>query len=357
MKIDTSFSLSTRVLVTIAALGVALFTLQYANDMVNSLILAWLIVLVASPMLNRLRDKGLPVWLSTMLTLLGILIVFFVFISILVIAINSFTDAIPELSNEIVNINVAIQQHLETWGLTISASNAVLNLFNPTQLLEMIGSFLTGLIGTVSNVIFVVLLVIFLTLEAFNAPAKLAAGISAGNSYLPRLLNTSAHLRSYIYITTLVALATGSLDTIWFIIMGVQNPFLWGILAFVMTYVPTIGFWLAAIPPALLTLLMSGPAAALVVFLGIVLINGFAENVVKPKYMGQGLNLSPFMIIFSVFFWGAFLGPIGAIIGVPMTLLFKELVLEADDRNSWIADLMSSEKQQDIKPDEELGGN
>lgn len=344
MKIDTSFSFSTRVLITIAALGVALFALQYAADMVNSLLLAWLIVLVASPLLHKLRDKGLPVWLSMMLTLLAILVIFIVFVIILLVGVKSFTDAVPEFSIEIDNLSAAIQQQLEARGLTAGASGAILDFFNPSRLLEFIGSFLAGLIGTVSSAIFIAMLVIFLILEAFNAPEKLAAGIQAGNSYLQRLLNTSAHLRSYIFITTLVALATGTLDTIWFIVMGVPNPLLWGILAFVMSYVPTIGFWLAAIPPALLTLLVSGPAAALIVFLGIVLINGFAENVVKPKYMGEGLNLSPIMIIFSVFFWASVLGPLGAIIGVPMTLLFKELVLEADDRNSWIAALMSSNK-------------
>jgi len=357
MKIDASFSYSTRVLVSIAALGVALLTLQYAADMVNSLLLAWLIVLVASPLLHRLRDKGAPVWLSILLTLLVILIVFVGFILIMVVAVKSFTDAIPEFSIEMDNMSATIQQQLEAWGLTAGASGAILNFINPAQLLEFLGSFLESLIGTVTNVIFIAMLVIFITLEAFNAPTKLASGIEAGNTYLQRLLNTSSHLRSYIFITTLVALATGTLDTIWFIIMGVPNALLWGILAFMLTYVPTIGFWLAAIPPTLLALLVSGPATALVVFLGIVLINGFAENVVKPKYMGEGLNMSPFMIIFSVFFWGAVLGPLGAIIGVPMTLLFKELVLEADDRNKWIAALMSSTRPKAGDSEKELVGD
>ena len=75
-----------------------------------------------------------------------------------------------------------------------------------------------------------------------------------------------------------------------------------------------------------------------------VLINGFAENVIKPKYMGEGIDLSPFMIIFSVIFWAALLGPMGAILGVPVSLLFKELILEADDQNRWIAKMMGAAK-------------
>jgi predicted PurR-regulated permease PerM len=134
------------------------------------------------------------------------------------------------------------------------------------------------------------------------------------------------------------------LDIILFIALGVSFPILWGVLAFLMSYIPTLGFWLAAIPPSLLALLESGPTTAALVFLGIVLINGFAGNIVMPKFMGEGVNLSPFMVIFSVIFWAGVLGPLGAILGVPMTLMFKQLVLEADDQNRWIARLMSSKE-------------
>ncbi|MCJ7536227.1 MAG: AI-2E family transporter, partial [Anaerolineales bacterium] len=118
----------------------------------------------------------------------------------------------------------------------------------------------------------------------------------------------------------------------------------WGITAFLCSYIPTLGFWLAAIPPTIMALLEFGPVQALVVFLCVVLINGFAENVIKPKYMGEGIDLSPLMVVFSVIFWAAVLGPMGAILGVPVSLLFKELIFEADDQNRWIAKLMSAAK-------------
>ena len=123
-------------------------------------------------------------------------------------------------------------------------------------------------------------------------------------------------------------MVTGALDMIFFLIMGVDFAILWGIIAFMCSYIPTLGFWLAAIPPTILALLEFGPLQALIVFLGVVLINGFAENV----------------IIFSVIFWAALLGPIGAILGVPVSLLFKELILEADDLNRWIAKMMGAAK-------------
>ena len=268
---------------------------------------------------------------------------------------DRFADAIPEYAAELNLVIASIQDTLSSLGINPVDSGSIMSILDPDKVLNTIGNFLGGLIGTVSNLVLILLLIVFLLLDAFNAPAKLVEEIKAGNAYLQRYFHLSESLRKYIFITTLVGLATGILDIIWFILLGVSFPLLWGILAFLMSFIPTLGFWLAAIPPTLLALLESGPAAAALVFLGVVLINGFAENVVKPKYMGEGLNISPFVVIFSVIFWAAVLGPLGAILGVPMTLMFKQLVLEADDQNRWIARLMSAKESAEPPQDSDSG--
>ena len=154
-----------------------------------------------------------------------------------------------------------------------------------------------------------------------------------------------------------MGLVTGFLDTILFLIMGVDFAVLWGILAFLLSYIPTIGFWLAAIPPTILAFLESGPLAALIVFLGIVIINGFAENVVKPRSMGEGLDISPFVVVFSVILWAAILGPMGAILAIPLTLVIKELILEVDDQNRWMARMMSAGTSNAAPPPETDDGS
>jgi predicted PurR-regulated permease PerM len=347
MKTNTPISFTLRVLIAIAATGIALAFMRTAAEMINSLFLAWIVVLVASPLLHWLVRKKVPTWLSFIFTLVAILAVFLIFILIILFALSRFSEAIPAYISEFERITASIQEMLTTLGLTGSDSRLFVNFLNPEQLFDLIINFLSGLIGTLGDIVLIALLIVFLLLEAFNAPAKLVEEIKAGNAYLQRYFDTSKSLRVYIYITTIVGLTTGILDTVWFTLLGVDFAVLWGILAFLMSYIPTLGFWLAAIPPSLLALLESGPTTAVLVFVGIVLINGFAENVVKPKYMGEGLNLSPFMVVFSVIFWAAVLGPLGAILGVPMTLLFKQVVLEADDQNRWIARLMSSTRSRE----------
>ena len=283
MSDKSSLSFTMRVLIAIAAAGLVLAFMQTAAEIINALFLAWIIVLVASPLLHRLVRKGAPVWLSFVLTLLAILAAFVAFSLVLVVAVGRFAEAIPEYAGELEIMIASLQDSLISFGLIGPESGSIMSFVEPDKILAAIGGFLAGLVGTVSNLVLVVMLLIFLLLEAFNAPAKLAEEIKAGNAYLQRYFHVSESLRRYIFITTIVGLATGILDTIWFILLGVSFPLLWGILAFLMSYIPTLGFWLAAVPPTLLALLESGPGTAALVFLGVVLINGFAENVVKSK--------------------------------------------------------------------------
>jgi predicted PurR-regulated permease PerM len=76
--------------------------------------------------------------------------------------------------------------------------------------------------------------------------------------------------------------------------------------------------------------------------LGYVLINGSIQNVVQPKLMGDQLNLSPLVVIASLFIWTWILGPLGALIAVPMTMAVQQLVLGSSEGSMWLADLMGA---------------
>jgi len=344
MQKGSQLSFSVKALFALGMLGLTLALMHFAAYYLNAILLAWLIVLVASPVLYSLRGRGAPSWLAFLVTLLVILIALVGFGLILVLGFNQLVESIPKYIDQADELVNSIKDFFVSLGIDQEDVSAVLNAINPADLVAGAVSFLGTLLGSFSNVILVILLVVFLLIEAFFAPQKLTAEIRAGNEYLKRFFHVSDTLRKYFQLTTVVALFTGVVDTIFFLIMGVDFAILWGIVAFLCSYIPTLGFWLAAIPPTILALLEFGPGQALIVFLGVVLINGFAENVIKPKYMGEGIDLSPFMIIFSVIFWAALLGPMGAILGVPVSLLFKELILEADDQNRWIAKMMSAAK-------------
>ena len=349
MNNNLQISTTLRFLIGFASLAIALVFMNIAQDMLSALVLAFIIVVTVTPVMYGLQRRHVPGWLAFAITLAVIIGLFAGFVLLLVGSVSKFADAIPTYLDQVENYKSTIEEYFFTLGIDIELDiQAMLSVLDIGSLLEFGADFLSGLVNALSNYILVLIIIIFLLVDALGLPAKVASLLESGNKTIIRLTAFSGDIRRYIGITTMVGLATGILDTIFFLIVGVDFPILWGLMAFLMSYIPTIGFWIALIPPVILAFLEFGLPTAILVFVVIVLINGFAENVIKPKYMGEGLNLSIFVVVFSVFFWAAVLGPLGAILAVPLTMAFKNLVLEADESNNWIAKLMSSGKDQPI---------
>jgi AI-2 transport protein TqsA len=342
MEQSNRFSFTLRFMIGLASFGLALAFMRQASSLINAFLLSLIIVLSASPLLYGLKNRGAPGWLAFIVTLIAILLVFVIVVVVVIGSFSQLANALPEYVAELERAREWIVDFLAQLGIGWLEIREALNAIDPGSILELALGFFAGIVSTFSNIGLVVLIIVFLLVDAMSITPKIGREVTSGHDFVQRLASFGTELRQYVYITTIVGLVTGILDAIFFIIMGVPYPILWGIVAFLFSYIPTLGFWLAAIPPTLLALLENGPASALIVFLGIVVLNGIAENFVKPKYMGSGLNLSPFVVVFSVIFWTAVLGPLGAILSIPVTLMIKELILEMDDQNRWIAHLMSA---------------
>ena len=109
------------------------------------------------------------------------------------------------------------------------------------------------------------------------------------------------------------------------IVIGVDFAILWGFLAFLFSFIPNIGFILSVIPPAVLALIQFGWVQCVIVVVLYVLINTVVDNVVKPRYLGKEFNMSILVVFLSLLFWGWLLGAIGAILGVPLTMIGKRM--------------------------------
>jgi predicted PurR-regulated permease PerM len=329
--------------------------MRSASSLINAFLLSLIIVLSASPILYGLKKRGAPSWLAFIVTLFAIVLVFVVLVLVLVGSFNTLAESLPEYVAEMEGLKESVEELIARLGIEQSDIEAALTLIEPGAIVDLAAGFLAGIVGAFSDIVLIVMIIVFLLVDAMSITPKINYELATDQPFVRRLADFGTDLRQYVYITTIVGLVTGVLDAIFFIIMGVPFPILWGIVAFLFSYIPTLGFWLAAIPPTFMALLENGPVSALIVFIGIVVLNGIAENVVKPKYMGSGLNLSPFVVIFSVIFWSAILGPMGAILSIPVTLIIKELVLEMDDQNRWIAVLMSANVPDDGEADAAAG--
>ena len=314
--------------------------MNMAAEFIVQILLAWIIVLSASPLFYWLQKKNVPGWLSMVLTLLVIITVFGTLVVVIIIASNRLIELLATYTDEIQAFKESVADFVAELGVGRANAEDAARLVDPTTLLDFYAGIIAGLADAIGDVIFIFMIIIFSLAEAFRMPQKIAVELQTDNDFIHRLVSFADDIRSYVAITTWVGLLVGFIDTIFFIIMDVPLPLLWGLLAFLLSYIPVVGFWLAAIPPTILAFLGAGPVAAIVVFLGIVLINAFFDEIFKPKVLGEGLDLAPVIVILSLAIWTAVLGPLGAILSVPVTIIFKELVLEADEQNRWIARLM-----------------
>jgi predicted PurR-regulated permease PerM len=179
----------------------------------------------------------------------------------------------------------------------------------------------------------------FMLSAAIALPRVSRAGLDSQQQAVQRVSQFTEDIRQYVTVMTLVNFLVGLGNTILLWIVGVPYAVLWGLLAWFLGYIPSVGFWLALIPPVILAYVEQGAGTALFVFLAYVLINGGVQNLVQPRLMGQSLNISPLVVFISVFVWAWLLGGIGAILAVPLTLLILE-VLNSFDSSRWLVTLM-----------------
>ena len=180
---------------------------------------------------------------------------------------------------------------------------------------------LAGVLGLLVQFGLALVIFFFMISAALALPAPSRLGLDPNAPNIGRVTSLTEDVRKYMTVLTGINLLVGVGKTVFLLILGVNYAVLWGLLAWFMGYIPSIGFWIALIPPVLMAYAQYGLPIALVVFAAYVLINGGVQNFVQPKLMGQSLKISPVVVFVGLFIWGYLLGGIGAILAVPMTLL------------------------------------
>ena len=187
----------------------------------------------------------------------------------------------------------------------------------------------------------IVLTVLFLLFEASVLPGKLKMMHEASTDHRSVSVFTAFvdSMQRYVFLKTVLSIGLGTLVSLVLWGLGVRYPLLWGLLAFLLNFVPNIGAFLAAVPPILLALLQGG--WPLFWYTGSVLfvIHFVTGNIVEPVLMGERLGLSTLVVFVSLILWGWVLGPVGMLLSVPLTMIIR-IGLEAYPQTRWIAVLL-----------------
>ena len=331
----------TQIVFIAAAVVIVVAGMRAAQQILVPLLFAAFLALISAVPVTWLQRYRLPAPLAVFLVVLGFLSIGVAFGTLLGTSLQDFSAAIPRYQKALADDVAHLLQWLNHLGI-LTSDKTFLQYFDPGASMQLVANILTGMGGILTNTFLIGLTVIFILLEAssFQRKARAAFGREQGVSDQFEKLTTA--INHYLGIKTVVSIGTGIVVMLWVWILGIDFPIIWGLLAFLLNYIPNLGSILAAIPAVLLGYIQFNPGMALLVGFGYVIINIVFGNFVEPKLMGRTLGLSTLVVFLSLVFWGWLWGPVGMILSVPMTMIVK-ISLESNESTRWLGILMDSE--------------
>ncbi len=321
-------------------------TLIYGQNLLQPFIFAlllWFIVRKIRYGLNKVKfiEKYFPSWLKSLIPSI-ILISIFTFISKLLMAnINSLAQSYPTYEQNVEMMITQLNDILQINLVDLFKSNAGDLDFG--TILKKIFKSLSDLL---SNAFIILIYALFIFLEEANFHNKLKAVFKDKNQFneLNSVLNEiEKSITSYIGLKTFVSFITGLASYIALLFIGIDAPLFWAFLIFLLNYIPTIGSLIGTLFPAIFCLLQFGDFNSGLWVLGIVGgIQVIVGNLLEPKLMGNTLNISSFVAIFALSFWGALWGITGMLLSVPITVIM--VIIFSHFKNTKAIAIMLSEK-------------
>ncbi|WP_308492114.1 AI-2E family transporter [Microbacterium terrisoli] len=325
-----------RVLLILATAVIALAGLWFARDIVGPVALGAVIVIICHPLRHPLERAGWPRWLATTAVIAVAYIVLIFLVLLLVFAGIQFARLVSDYAHDLATTAENLVAWLSSLGLDTQVSNATATFLDASTILSSVTSLGGTVIGVITALFFVLAYVIFMAVDGARyarAEQEFGRGI---HSTVQRFQRFNTGVRRYYIVNASFGAVVAILDGLALWWLGIPAPVVWAILAFVTNFIPNIGFVIGLIPPALLALVVGGWPMLLAVIAIYCVVNVVLQVLVQPKFVADAVNLSLTLSFFSVIFWAFIIGPLGAILSIPLTLLVRALVLEGDPGARWL---------------------
>ena len=327
-------------LVNIAALVIIFAAVIYAKSIVTPFLLALFISIICAQPVTWLEKKRIPRWAALIIVIFGMIVLFSGFAYLIGGTLSSFSRNLSQYESTLTEINNSFIQFLNEKGLK-TPEDQFSTLIQPAKILEFTAKALNTLFNMMGTTFLIFLIILFILMEfgSFSVKAK-AIQIESNKSisYISTILH---NIRHYLGIKTLLCLSVGILIYLALLIIGVDYPLLWALIAGLMNYIPNIGSIVATIPTFLFALVQLGLGGALWTLGASLLIHNVLGNFVEPRIMGKGLGLSTLVVFLSLLFWGFTLGMVGMLLSAPFTMAIK-IILEQKEKTRWVAILLGT---------------
>ncbi|MGN6160899.1 MAG: AI-2E family transporter [Marmoricola sp.] len=341
-------SRSMTTLVAIAGAVVSIWGLKMIAGFAGPVILAIVLVITVYPIRSWVERLPLPTGLGRILaSVASIVIIYLVIAAILwslVLSIEQLINLVPtytpQFNNELNHLGDWLQRH----GVSQQQINQGLSKLDIGQLVPILQSLAGQVKSFLTNLLLFAMVVIFTSFDAPGFVRQMRGEHDRHAEVADALDGFARGVRRYFAVSAGFGLICALGNWVALLWLGIPAAFVWGLLSFVTNFVPQVGFIIGLVPPALLALLDGGVSKMIIVIVAYVVINFVVQSLIQPKVVGDVLGLTATIAFLSLIFWAFVLGPLGAILALPMTLLAKAIFVDVDPANAWIQPLLSGEQ-------------
>ena len=338
-----------RVLMVLLCLGAAVLVvagLRAIAFLAGPLLLSFVLVIAVHPLRRRLEQR-MPGWLASTLCLALLLLLLVCLAVSIVVAAARFVSLAGTYGSDWNDLTRELAARMEDAGVSEEQVRTAVGGLDLSGVSAAVGSAVSGIAGVVSSLVVIVTLLLFMTFDGGAFAEHLEEARRARPSLIAALDRLAAGIRRWIVVTTVFGLVVAALDTAALAIIGLPAALLWGLLAFLTNYIPNIGFVIGLIPPAVLGLLEGGPGEMLTVIAVYCVLNVVIQSIIQPKVVGDTVGLSTTLTFVSLVLWSWVLGPLGAVLAVPMSLVVRAVLLDADPAGQWLEPLVVNRPRDD----------
>lgn len=323
-------------LFTLAALVITLAGVYQMRTLLGPAFLGLTLLLSVRPLHRMLVRRRVPSTLSAIIMLLLTYVLLLGLLSLIAFALSELAQKLPEYGDKFNQLYDQGLSFLSRFGIS---EDTLKNAFDRVDWQNLVGYATTavkGLGGASSQLLTMLVVMFFLAIDTAQFRGRFATLDTWRPQLSAALHRFSFQVRQYWIVSTVFGFIVAVLDVIFLSLYGVPLAITWGVLAFVTNYIPNVGFIIGLVPPVLIALLDGGLTKAIVVAIVFTAINFVMQTLVQPKFTGDAVGLNTTVTFVSLLFWAAVIGPIGAILAVPLTLFAKAILIDSDERTRWL---------------------
>lgn len=327
-------------LISVSCIVIILAGLKAASSVIVPFLLALFLAVIASSALNLLQKFKIPRIIAFFITCAFFFGIITIVGKIIFTTLADFTTQFPELQHKFQLLMQESIDKINSYGIVYIDTKLI--GFDTNVVLATSKKFIKGAGSFLSMSFFIFLMVSFMLFEVDSLRKKIDF-LDRSNPRAKVFIATFIYnLKKYLLIKTIASGATGAIIALLLWVLSVPYAALWGVLAFLLNYIPTIGSIVAAIPTLFITLATSDITTAFWVTSVYLFVNILIGNIIEPRFMGEGLGISTILVLVSLLLWGYIFGIAGLFLAIPLTMTMQ-IALASNPKTKLIAILLSND--------------